>query len=96
MKKEGYRKASTVGAFIGRPKSPNPGSSPSNGKKKKLKDQKSSEVLDYEVDEPQDEESKKLMSQIEDLVGTLGIEDPLMSKKRSGSRSRRGSFVPSK
>lgn len=61
-------------------------------KSKKIEAQKSTEIVPLE-DEPQDEESLKLLSQINDLVGTLGVEDPLTA---GGSRrgSRRGSRVP--
>ena len=84
------KKSRAVNAFI---KSPQHG--PKNDKngvdnedkkkeKKKKKKTKKDEL---------DEENQKLLSQIEDMVGGLGIDDPLQGGS-SVSRSRRGSRVP--
>ena len=91
LKKRNKRAAMKAGAIsaFGKDRSKSP--QPKNGKRK-IKSQKS--VNPEEEEEIRDEESLKLMSQIEDLVGTLGVEDPLHTSSGGGSRSRRGSRVP--
>ena len=55
-------------------------------------EEKATEIMDLALDDRKDEESQKLMSQIDDLVDTLGIQDPM----QAGSRSRRGSRIVGK
>ena len=56
---------------------------------KAKREQKEKEKREREAEEL---ENKKIMGQIEDLVGTLGVDD--LDVMQSGSRSRRGSRVP--
>lgn len=83
------KKSRAVNAFIKSPKH-DPLKDLENGKEneeKKKKEKKKKKTKKDEIEE----ENQKLLSQIEDMVGGLGIEsDPM----QGASRSRRGSRVP--
>ena len=82
-------KTGAIFAFGGR----TPDRSPNVSRRPSLRPQKSKEITKLE-DEDSDAESNALLSQICDLVGNLGVDDPMNSGKTGGSR--RGSRVPGK
>ena len=56
-------------------------------------EEKNSEIQKLELDKREDEESQKLKKELESLMGTLGVQDPMQV---GSSLSRRGSRVVGK
>ena len=50
-------------------------------------------LLFSEEDSESEDENAKLVNQVDNLIGSLGIEDPMSGNNKRGS-SRRGSRVP--
>ena len=90
-KKNVMKKSKAINAFIG-DKTIGDNDNNNEDDKEKEKKKKKKKKPKTERDEVE-EENQKLLSQIEDMVGNLGVADP-MTGGSSVSRSRRGSRVP--